>query len=116
MALINNMNAPRWIQLSFKCYPRFFRIDQKFYLYNLFIPNAAVDCPTLANPMDGAVSMTEGVTGDTVTYTCDAGFQLSGDTMRTCGSDGTWTGSAPMCDRKYSHVILVIHCADLLHT
>ena len=47
--------------------------------------------------------MTGGVFGDTVTYTCDAGFDLSGDVMRTCQSDGTWSGSAPMCDRKYSH-------------
>ena len=54
--------------------------------------------------MDGAVSMTEGVFGDTVTYTCDRGFQLSGDSMRTCQSDGIWTGSAPTCDRKYSHI------------
>ena len=44
--------------------------------------------------------MTDGVTGDTVTYTCDAGFELNGDAMRTCQSDGTWTGSAPTCDRK----------------
>ena len=44
--------------------------------------------------------MTGGVFGDTVTYTCDAGFDLSGDVMRTCESDGQWSGSAPTCDRK----------------
>ena len=72
-----------------------------------------IPCPTLYNPMDGAVSMTECLFGDIVTYTCDYGFELSGDVMRICQSDGTWTGSAPICNRKHNiQYNLVIHCVD----
>ncbi len=34
------------------------------------------------------------------TYTCNPGFTLDGGTTRTCGSDGQWNGSAPVCLRK----------------
>ena len=36
--------------------------------------------------------------GDTCTYQCDDGYELSGDMMRECQGDGTWTGSDPTCD------------------
>ena len=82
-----------------------------------FIAHTAVVCPLLENPSNGNVSMTGGVYQDTVTYTCNNGFQLSGDPTRTCGSDGQWSGSAPTCDRKYNlQYNLVIHCVDLLPT
>ncbi len=35
-----------------------------------------------------------------VTYSCDIGFILSGDTNRTCQADGNWTGNAPVCNSK----------------
>ena len=35
------------------------------------------------------------------TYTCDRGFVLSGQSVRTCQSDGEWSGRAPECKSKY---------------
>ncbi len=54
-------------------------------------------CPTLVAPAGGAVSGTSGVTGDTRTYSCNAGFTLSGSTTTTCRPDGSWSNAAPTC-------------------
>ena len=46
---------------------------------------AAVNCGTLTNPANGQVSHTTGATfGQTVTYSCDTGYNLVGDSNRTC--------------------------------
>ena len=43
---------------------------------------------------------------DTVaTYTCDTGYTLNGGTTRTCGSDGVWSGSAPVCQGIYNDIV-----------
>ena len=65
------------------------------------IAHTVVECPPLANPSNGNISVTEGVYQDTVTYACNDGFRLIGDPMRTCQSDGEWSGSPPTCQRKY---------------
>ena len=36
--------------------------------------------------------------GNTATYTCDTGYTLSGSQSRTCGADGNWTFSEPLCE------------------
>ena len=47
----------------------------------------------------------------TATYTCDSGYTLErGSTTRTCGSDGMWSGSAPVCQRKLSSINFVFVC------
>ena len=37
--------------------------------------------------------------GRSVAYTCDPGFTLRGDAVRTCLSDRTWSGVEPSCER-----------------
>ncbi|XP_064386873.1 sushi, von Willebrand factor type A, EGF and pentraxin domain-containing protein 1-like [Halichondria panicea] len=63
--------------------------------------------PTLTN---GVISYSDGSTGirpvgTTATYSCTNGYRLVGEAMRTCGSEGTWSGSAPVCQQ--------ITCSDL---
>ena len=42
-------------------------------------------------------------TGTTVTYTCNAGFErTTGDEQITCGTDGTWIGTAPTCTGNHT--------------
>ena len=46
-----------------------------------------------------------GVYQETATYACETGFNLVGSVERTCQSDGTWSGSAPTCQSKFSVTI-----------
>ncbi|ELT94705.1 hypothetical protein CAPTEDRAFT_131340, partial [Capitella teleta] len=52
---------------------------------------------------------------DSISYSCSPGFTLAGGhTTRTCQSDGTWSGDAPICvdllaSRNCSHIPGVAH-------
>ena len=52
-------------------------------------------CPAdLSAPTNGAVT----VNGHrTAVYSCEEGFELVGDVMRTCTSNSQWSGEAPVC-------------------
>ncbi|XP_078662291.1 sushi, von Willebrand factor type A, EGF and pentraxin domain-containing protein 1-like [Branchiostoma floridae x Branchiostoma belcheri] len=61
-------------------------------------------CPTLTSPANG------GMVGFTnyravVTFSCDPGYDLVGETSVTCRGDGTWSGSVPSCS--------AIHCPSM---
>ncbi len=69
-------------------------------------------CPDLTVPANGMISYNMGTTSlrpvNTVaTYTCVTGYTLTGDTTRTCGSDGVWSGFAPVCRRKWNGLCTV---------
>ncbi|XP_065900392.1 uncharacterized protein [Dysidea avara] len=61
-----------------------------------------IQCNNLATPSNGEMtscssgSMYE---GDTCSFTCNAGFELTGNDTRTCQSDGSWSGTETMCRR-----------------
>ena len=57
--------------------------------------STVVDCGTLTNPANGQVS----TNGKTATYNCNTGYNLVGDSTRTCQAIGNWSGSAPTCER-----------------
>lgn len=63
-------------------------------------------CPVLTIPAHGMVTTTDGVTtyNSMATYTCNTGYNLNGDAMRTCGAGmggvGVWTGSDSTCISK----------------
>ncbi|XP_064386974.1 sushi, von Willebrand factor type A, EGF and pentraxin domain-containing protein 1-like [Halichondria panicea] len=66
------------------------------------------DLPSLINGMitySAGGSINSRLVGSTATYSCDNGYRLVGETMRTCGSGGSWTESAPVCH--------LITCSDL---
>ncbi len=56
----------------------------------------AVSCSATA-PTNGSVDATTTTYGLTVTYSCDAGYTLSGTATRTCNADGTLSDVAPTC-------------------
>ena len=58
----------------------------------------AVDCDTLADPINGQVTHTAGTTlRQTATYSCNTGYNLVGNSTRTCQATGVWSGSEPTC-------------------
>ena len=40
-----------------------------------------------------------GYEGDTCSFTCNTGYELTGSDTRTCQSNGKWSGSDSMCTR-----------------
>ena len=64
-------------------------------------------CPDLTIPANGMVTTTDGATtyNSMATYTCNTGYNLNGNAMRTCeagvGGVGGWTGTDPTCISKW---------------
>ncbi|XP_019620839.1 PREDICTED: uncharacterized protein LOC109467334 [Branchiostoma belcheri] len=56
-------------------------------------------CPLLTAPANGAMTGTN-FYQDVVTFTCDSGYDLVGNTAITCQADTTWSGAVPTCTRK----------------
>ena len=58
-----------------------------------------MDCGNLTGPANGQVDLTSRTTfGQTATYSCNTGYNLVGDSTRTCQAARVWTGSAPTCE------------------
>ena len=78
---------------------------------NLHLIMTVVDCRSLNDPANGSVTYTSGTTfGQTATYSCETGYNLVGDSTRTCQATGNWSGSAPACQgmlvKDYFHMCI----------
>ncbi|KAI8500842.1 hypothetical protein Bbelb_216600 [Branchiostoma belcheri] len=61
----------------------------------------AVQCPARAAPANGAVSPTGAVSfPNSVIFTCNSGYTLSGVATPTCQADGTWSNPVPTCQAR----------------
>ena len=69
-----------------------------------FINYIAVNCGGTPRSLSNGQRSYSGTTfGYTVTYTCNSGYRMTaGSTIRTCQSDGQWSGSHPTCTRKFT--------------
>ncbi|XP_053402772.1 uncharacterized protein LOC123550506 [Mercenaria mercenaria] len=62
-------------------------------------PMCLADCGPLNSPANGTVNLSSTTKGSTATYSCLNGLTVkTGDMLRTCASDGSWTGTKPVCD------------------
>ena len=59
--------------------------------------NTVVDCGSLSDPANGLVNVSTTVFNSTATYSCNDGYNLVGDTTRTCLPSGLWSDSSPQC-------------------
>jgi hypothetical protein len=57
----------------------------------------AVDCRSLDDPEDGMVALGETTFMEEAVYSCDTGFELIGDSTRTCLASAMWSGFPPTC-------------------
>ena len=61
----------------------------------------------LSSPANGEVSVNGQMIRDTATYTCNSGFEFldrtPGSDVRTCQSDGTWSGDEQQCACKHKY-------------
>ena len=69
--------------------------------FDMILSQIVVDCGGLPAPMDGAVRLTGTHFGDEVSYYCNPGFILQGDSVRECQANGEWSGAEPVCERNY---------------
>ena len=62
-----------------------------------------VNCQLLTAPNYGLINCSfgdDGIlnSGDVCSLKCNSGYGLNGSTSRTCGDDGTWSGSNTFCN------------------
>jgi len=63
-----------------------------------------IRCDILSTPSNGEMSCSSGsigvsYEGDTCSFTCNTGYELTGSDTRTCQSDGSWSGNDASCIR-----------------
>ena len=74
-----------------------------------------MDCGSLPDPANGQVDHTAGTSlGQTAIYSCNTGYNLVGDSTRTCQATGNWSGSAPTCQGMYVCMLTLFHNGDAL--
>ena len=56
-----------------------------------------VTCSGATAPANGTVSSASATFGNTITYSCNAGYTLTGMATRSCQASGTFSGTAPTC-------------------
>ena len=64
-----------------------------------------VSCPSLTDPNNGTINCSLEDYGapsykDTCSFTCNTGYELTGSDIRTCQSDGSWSGSDVVCSNN----------------
>jgi hypothetical protein len=55
-------------------------------------------CPTFDDIENGSFVLNNYLLNSVVTFYCDIGFELQGDTNLICQADGSWNGTEPSCD------------------
>ena len=95
------------------------RVKVSFLTLSQFFPIMSIEINCFnheTNPTNGMINYNNVGTvsmrpvGTVATYTCDTGYTLNGNTTRTCGSDGMWSGSAPTCQGKWNKVCKLFIC------
>ena len=110
---------PHLVPVSFlscfveKIFSFFFRLDVHFFpSFNRSANSCAV---TLTSPLNGAVSPTTGFTSSVSSYTCNAGYTLSGSATTTCQASGSWSTAAPTCTGTHFNYIYNLVSFPSLH-
>jgi hypothetical protein len=57
-------------------------------------------CPDLVTPMNGHKDSNSTSCDSVVTFSCDACYELVGDSHLTCLPDNTWSSDEPICSLK----------------
>ena len=101
----------------------YFVVYAEFQLRSLFIYDQHINrailftdiqCDNLSAPFNGEITSCSsgrigvGYEGDTCSFPCNTGYELTGGNTRTCQSNGNWSGSDDVCRRgKRGHRYIV---------
>lgn len=69
---------------------------------------AAVDCGRLSVPLNGSSYGDFTVFPESIRFSCDTGFIMSGSRVRKCQANGTWSGIDTICNGEDLHYLEVI--------
>ena len=77
--------------------------------------HTSVPCLSLNDPNNGMINCLLGDDGvpsyeDTCSSTCNTGYELTDTDIRTCQSDGNWSGSDAICQRGSYKFITCLEC------
>ena len=79
------------------------------------IVSPKVQCKDLQDLDYGKVEYGEKYVGALVTYSCDHGYKLVGDSQRQCEHSGYWSGTKPECIKSKLDEIHRVHMKNLKH-
>lgn len=66
---------------------------------------SAKDCGPLMTPSNGSLFGGQTTYPHEVSFMCDDGFILRGSQLRSCTSEGTWSGTAAQCEGNQSYFV-----------
>lgn len=61
---------------------------------------SVISCPDLHNPVGGSVNFSSTTYSSVAVFRCQCGYQLIGQSVVKCMSDGTWSHPTPICQGK----------------
>ena len=84
--------------------------SEKFVLFNIYICLFFQIKGILCEPLQLAPNLKVNTScsrlpGVSCEFACERGYDLIGSSIRTCNSEGSWTGSQPRCDGEKSLVL-----------
>ena len=69
---------------------------------------SVVDCGNPGLPQNGRRSLSSTTFGSSVTFECNSGYKLEGQSSRQCQASGSWSGSVPQCVCKLLLLLLLL--------
>lgn len=67
-------------------------------------------CGNPGTPDNGEKNSSSYQYGNAISFTCNVGYTMQGSPVRTCQTNGEWTGTQPTCPSKLDsfYVILIV--------
>ena len=88
-------------------------VTHSWFTCYLLFQSTVVDCGTLNATTNGDVSINETTFQQTAVYTCNMGYNLTGNSIRMCQATGAWSGSEPTCQSEPNLTIHRCLCSKL---
>ena len=63
------------------------------------------DCGDPGTPINGNTIGSSFTFGSIINYTCNLGFLINISSQRECLDNGSWSGSLPTCESKFTKIL-----------